>query len=96
MYTHIHSYTHTGALINFHNLSKEEALYRLKNYYKFAIVRNPLERLLSAYRNKLEPPLNYDIRRNFPDRLKAYILKKYRREDLEAWIADELECTQYD
>ena len=84
LYTHTYTQVHS-----FRNLSKEEAIYKLKNYYKVAIVRNPLERLLSAYRNKLELPLNYAIRRNFPDRLKAYILKKYRREDFEAWIADE-------
>ena len=83
MYTHIHSYTHTGALINFHNLSKEEALYRLKNYYKFAIFRNPLERLLmSAYRNKLEPPLNYAIRRNFPDRYESVHLEEVSKRRL--------------
>ena len=47
-----------------------------------------MERLLSAYRNKLEPPLAYSLRRSFPDRLKAYILKKYRRDEFEDWIAD--------
>ena len=70
-------------------MTKTEAIYRLNNYYKFAIVRNPLERLLSAYRNKLESPLNYTIRRNFPERLKAYILKKFRTEEFEDWIADD-------
>ena len=34
--------------------------------------------------------MNYTLRRSFPDRLKAYILKKYRREEFEDWIADEV------
>ena len=75
---------------SFRNLTKTEAIYKLNNYYKFAIVRNPLERLLSAYRNKLETPLKFSLRRNFPERLKAYILKKFRREEFEDWIADEI------
>ena len=77
-------------------MTKTEAIYRLNNYYKFAIVRNPLERLLSAYRNKLESPLNYTIRRNFPERLKAYILKKFRTEEFEDWIADDEAHTTID
>lgn len=35
-------------------LSHEQRQYRLKSYYKFVIVRDPLERLVSAYRNKLD------------------------------------------
>jgi hypothetical protein len=72
---------------SFRNLTKEEAIYRLKYYYKFAIVRNPLERLLSAYRNKLESPLDSSQRKKFPDRLKAYLLDKYDHERLKAWIS---------
>ena len=45
-----------------------------------------MERLLSAYRNKLETPLNYTTRKQFPDRLKAYILRKYNSKILNAWI----------
>ena len=46
-----------------------------------------MERLLSAYRNKLETPLNYTLRKKFPDRLKAYILKLYEKDSLVHWIA---------
>ena len=36
-------------------LTDSDRLKRLETYYKFMIIRNPLERLLSAYLNKLEP-----------------------------------------
>ena len=66
---------------------KEEALHKLKTYYKFAIIRNPLERLLSAYKNKLENPFNIKFRKKFPDRLKAYILNLYDRKRLMNWVS---------
>ena len=33
-------------------LSLEEIDYRIKNYYKFIFIRDPLERIVSAYKNK--------------------------------------------
>ena len=72
---------------SFRNLTREQAIYKLKNYYKFAIVRNPLERLLSAYKNKLETPLNATMRKKFPDRLKAYLLDLYAHDQLKSWIS---------
>lgn len=75
-----------GSVNSFRNLTREEAIYKLENYYKFAIVRNPMERLLSAYKNKLEKPLNATLRRKFPDRLKAYILNLYDHKRLKNWI----------
>ena len=35
------------------NLKPEEREWRLKKYFKFIMLRNPLERLVSAYRNKV-------------------------------------------
>ena len=35
------------------NLKPEERDWRLKKYFKFIMLRNPLERLVSAYRNKV-------------------------------------------
>lgn len=66
---------------------KEEALHKLKTYYKFAVIRNPLERLLSAYKNKLENPFDIKFRKKFPDRLKAYIMNLYDRKRLMNWVS---------
>ncbi len=73
---------------SFRGLSREGALYRLNNYYKFAILRNPLERLLSAYRNKLESPINITLIKKFPHRLKAYILTLTNRHLIEQWARE--------
>ena len=149
---HYHT-THASQVHSFRNLTYDEAMYKLQHYFKFAIVRNPLERLLSAYKNKLERPFNIgkscdchvvllmqfiimlngfaqihctsiglyrvyvyynshslthththththciylrplhthaqtELRKFFPERLKAFILKLYRREEFEKWIA---------
>ena len=68
-------------------MSREEAIYRLENYFKFSILRHPIERLLSAYRNKLEKPLNFTRVKKFPDRLKAFILALKRKSALQKWVA---------
>ena len=38
-------------------LTDQEKSQRIKEYFKFMVVRNPLERLVSGYRNKLEAPV---------------------------------------
>ena len=40
-------------------LTLKEKLQRISDYYKFIIVRNPFERLVSGYRNKIEKPVRY-------------------------------------
>ena len=41
-------------------LTADQKLQRISKFYKFMIVRNPLERLVSGFRNKLEKPLRYE------------------------------------
>ncbi|KAM6962910.1 carbohydrate sulfotransferase 14 [Aplochiton taeniatus] len=43
---------HRSDLVFLSSLKPEESRYRLKHYFKFMFVRDPMERLLSAYRNK--------------------------------------------
>lgn len=43
---------HHKDLVLLSDFSEEEVEYRLRNYFKFMFVRDPTERLLSAYRNK--------------------------------------------
>ena len=57
------------------DLSDEQRRYRLKNYYKFVIVRNPMERLVSAYKNKLDS----DNTVNFFKALQMDIIRNYRK-----------------
>ncbi|XP_073994437.1 carbohydrate sulfotransferase 11 [Rhodnius prolixus] len=49
----------------------------LTTYTKFLFVRHPFERLVSAFRNKLEPNLMRS--KYFQSRLGKYIVKRYRR-----------------
>lgn len=46
-----------GSLLRLSDMKKEEALRCLRDYNTFIMVRHPFERLLSAYRNKLEGSL---------------------------------------
>lgn len=59
-------------------LPPHEALYRIQNYYKMVVVRNPMIRLLSGFRNKIEPPFNVSNWGKFPDGLKRTILLETR------------------
>ena len=80
------------------SLSDVDRLRRIKTYYKFVMVRNPLERLLSAYRNKIEPLLvtntsTVDLVNNihytegvaFFENHKQYIFSQYRPLDMLRW-----------
>lgn len=55
------------------------------NYFKFTVIRNPLERLVSSYRNKIEPPLSgHSIK--FPNYIKRQILEQYRPVVYQHWL----------
>lgn len=58
---------------------------RLKEYYKFTVIRNPLERLVSGYRNKIEPPLTGNSLK-FPNYLKRRIFEQYRPVVYHYWL----------
>ena len=62
-----------------------EKIQRLKTYYKFMIVRNPLERLVSAYRNKIEGAVSYTLQDHFPHNLRITILEQYHEAELAYW-----------
>ena len=54
--------------------NKEQLEYMLNNFYKFMIVRDPFERLVSAYRNKWQDKRNTELHAHLGKR----IVEKYR------------------
>uniref|UniRef100_G3UF38 Carbohydrate sulfotransferase n=1 Tax=Loxodonta africana TaxID=9785 RepID=G3UF38_LOXAF len=63
---------HRSDLVFLADLRPEEIRYRLQHYFKFLFVRDPLERLLSAYRNK------FGEIREYQQRYGAEIVRRYR------------------
>jgi len=58
------------------NYTSEQVQHRLEHFMKFMFVRNPFERLLSAYRNKFHQ--NYSSSEYFRVRYGTNIVKKFR------------------
>ena len=56
----------------------------IQDYYKFVMIRHPLERLVSGFRNKIEPPFS-DMSVRFPNYIKMTILQRYRSAEFEKW-----------
>ena len=54
-------------------------------------MRNPLERLLSAYRNKLEHPVLYAERKHFPASLQLFIVSLFRPKYVHTWLESQTE-----
>ncbi|XP_069186249.1 carbohydrate sulfotransferase 11 isoform X3 [Procambarus clarkii] len=59
------------------DLEPQEIRHRLHTYTKFLFVRHPIERVLSAFRNKFEK--NYTSSSYFKKRFGVKIIKKYRK-----------------
>lgn len=66
-----------GTLTKLPDLPNADIQRILYNYTSFLMVRHPFERLLSAYRNKLED--NQASAKYFQVRIGRYIIKKYRQ-----------------
>ncbi|KAM3920235.1 carbohydrate sulfotransferase 14 [Leptodactylus fuscus] len=64
---------HKSDLVFLADLSADEIRYRLQHYYKFLFVREPMERLLSAYRNKFGEIKEYQQRYGME------IVRRYRK-----------------
>ncbi|KAM6394506.1 carbohydrate sulfotransferase 14 [Pluvialis apricaria] len=64
---------HKSDLVFLADMKPDEISYRLKNYYKFLFVRNPMERLLSAYRNKFGEIKEYQ------QKYGVEIVRRYRK-----------------
>ncbi len=50
------------------------------------VVRNPKDRIVSAYRNKIETPFDVRNRAVFPEDLKQHIFQMYERERFHQWL----------
>ncbi len=67
-----------------HALSDMERKHIVKTYYKYTIVRHPLERMVSGYRGKIEPPLVHG--RNISmDRLQLPIVERFQADEYKQW-----------
>ena len=70
------------------NLTTADRTRRLEQYFKFASVRSPLERLVSGYRNKMASPLRFYNKKTAKfDELKEQILSTYRPLDFRNWLS---------
>ena len=69
------------ALVNkLRNLNETKQISRLESYYSFTIVRNPLERLVSGYKDKLEHESSF-----WYQKLQHRILDLFRHDEFKAW-----------
>ena len=69
-------------------LSDAQRLDKIKNYWKFTVLRNPLERLVSAFRNKLEAPLNFsEVYSQTFQMIRRTIMETYHTQKFSDWKA---------
>ena len=57
----------------------------LKNFFKFVMTRNPLERILSGYRSKLEHAVTRNLSNKF-DQAKLEMIKTHRPQVYSEWV----------
>lgn len=70
-------------------LNDHQRIEKIKTYWKFVIFRHPLERLVSAFKNKLETPLLYSGMYSLTFEMhKRQILERYKPRKLETWFND--------
>ena len=68
-------------------LPPEKRNKRLTEYFKFLFVRNPMERVVSAYLDKIGKTVNVtQIKSGLFERLKSTILNKFRPTEYNAWV----------
>lgn len=76
---------HKASFLN-DSLTESQRLSKIKNYWKFMIVRNPLERLLSAFINKLSSPLKNNTKDlDMFEQHKRSIMEIYHPKKLKQW-----------
>lgn len=66
-------------------LSDKDRLHKINSYWKFIILRNPLERLVSAFRDKLEGPFT-EKGHWFFEPMKRSVMRRYYPKKLQQWI----------
>jgi len=76
----------TEAFVTLANFTKKEQDERMRRYKKFFFVRNPIDRLISAYRNKLDKKYAYTS--YFRERFGKPITRKYRKNPPNASLSD--------
>ena len=67
------------------SLTDKQRIHKIESYYKFMFVRNPLERLLSAYLNKMAAPLDFEDKWQSFEMFKTDIMQTYRPKDFQTW-----------
>ncbi|KAJ7322730.1 hypothetical protein JRQ81_019017 [Phrynocephalus forsythii] len=79
---------HKQDLVFLSDMKPDEIRYRLKHYFKFLFVRNPMERLLSAYRNKFGEIKEYQLKYG------VEIIKRYRKNP-EKTLGDDVTFSEF-
>ncbi len=58
-------------------MNDSQKMERINKYYKATVIRNPLERLISAFRDKLQHSPTYKGHPTWPEEAKVEILRKF-------------------